>query len=105
MEAIDAENGGRRRRSYDEAFKRDAVRLISEEKYSFKAAAAAAICRSTRADTAHVLTGCCRCSSRRPPDTPRTAKHRCKISCRAHFQTEEPGTQCHEAPREAPHTL
>ena len=41
MEAIEAEDGRRRRRSYDEAFKRDAVRLISDEKYSFKAAAAA----------------------------------------------------------------
>ena len=41
MEAIEAEDGRRRRRSYDEAFKRDAVRLVSEEKYSFKAAAAA----------------------------------------------------------------
>lgn len=41
MEANDHEEGRRRRRSYDEAFKRDAVRLVSEEKYSFKAAAAA----------------------------------------------------------------
>jgi transposase len=41
MEAIEQEDGRRRRRSYDEAFKRDAVRLVSEEKYSFKAAAAA----------------------------------------------------------------
>jgi transposase len=32
---------GRPRRSYEESFKRDAVRLVSEEKYSFKAAAAA----------------------------------------------------------------
>jgi transposase len=31
----------RRRRSYDEAFKRGAVRLVSEEGYTFKAAAAA----------------------------------------------------------------
>ena len=30
-----------RRRSYDEAFKRGAVRLVSEEGYTFKAAAAA----------------------------------------------------------------
>jgi transposase-like protein len=28
-----------RRRPYDEAFKRDAVRLVAEEGYSFKAAA------------------------------------------------------------------
>ncbi len=41
MEANEHEDGRRRRRSYDEAFKRDAVRLVSEEKYSFKAAAAA----------------------------------------------------------------
>jgi transposase len=41
MESIEHEDGRRRRRSYDEAFKRDAVRLVSEEKYSFKAAAAA----------------------------------------------------------------
>jgi transposase len=41
MEAIEQVSGRRRRRSYDEAFKRDAVRLVSEEKYSFKAAAAA----------------------------------------------------------------
>jgi transposase len=41
MEAIEAEDGRRRRRSYDDAFKRDAVRLVLEEKYSFKAAAAA----------------------------------------------------------------
>lgn len=32
---------GRRRKSYDEAFKRDAVRLVAEEKQSFGAAAAA----------------------------------------------------------------
>lgn len=32
---------GRRRKSYDEAFKRSAVRLVSEEKYTFKAASAA----------------------------------------------------------------
>jgi len=41
MEAMEHEDGRRRRRSYDDAFKRDAVRLVSEEKYSFKAAAAA----------------------------------------------------------------
>ena len=41
MEANEQDSGRRRRRSYDEAFKRDAVRLVSEEKYSFKAAAAA----------------------------------------------------------------
>ena len=41
MEASEQESGRRRRRSYDEAFKRDAVRLVSEEQYSFKAAAAA----------------------------------------------------------------
>ena len=32
MESIEQESGRRRRRSYDEAFKRDAVRLVSEEK-------------------------------------------------------------------------
>ena len=37
MESIEQEGGRRRRRSYDEAFKRDAVRLASEEKYLFKA--------------------------------------------------------------------
>ena len=36
-----AGSGRRRRRSYDEEFKRDAVRLVSEEGYTFKAAAAA----------------------------------------------------------------
>ena len=41
MEMIEQEDGRRRRRSYDEPFKRDAVRLVSEEKYSFKAAATA----------------------------------------------------------------
>jgi len=41
MEAIEHEDGRRRRRSYDEAFKRDAVRLVAEEKYTFKAAAKA----------------------------------------------------------------
>ncbi len=41
MESIEQEDGRRCRRSYDEAFKRDAVRLVSEEKYTFKAAAAA----------------------------------------------------------------
>lgn len=41
MEAIKHEDGRRRRRLYDESFKRDAVRLVSEEKYTFKAAAAA----------------------------------------------------------------
>jgi transposase len=41
MEVIESENGRRRGRSYDEAFKRDAVRLVSEEKYTFRAAAAA----------------------------------------------------------------
>ncbi len=41
MEANEQEPGRRRGRSYDEAFKRDAVRLVSEEKYTFKAAAAA----------------------------------------------------------------
>ncbi len=41
MEASEHEDGRRRRRSYDEAFKRDAVRLVAEEKYSFKAAATA----------------------------------------------------------------
>jgi transposase len=51
MEANEHEDGRRRRRSYDEAFNRDAVRLVSEEKYSFKAAAAAVnVCeRSLRA--------------------------------------------------------
>lgn len=41
MSSIDQSDGRRRRPSYDEAFKRDAVRLVSEEKYTFKAAAAA----------------------------------------------------------------
>lgn len=41
METNEPEDGRRRRRSYDEAFKRDAVRLVAEEKYSFKAAAKA----------------------------------------------------------------
>jgi transposase len=41
MESIEQGEGRRRRRSYDESFKRDAVRLVSEEKYTFKAAAAA----------------------------------------------------------------
>jgi transposase len=36
-----AEEGSRRKRRFNEEFKRDAVRLVSEEKYSFKAAAAA----------------------------------------------------------------
>jgi transposase len=36
-----AEEGSRRKRRFSEEFKRDAVRLVSEEKYSFKAAAAA----------------------------------------------------------------
>jgi len=35
------EEGSRRKRRFNEEFKRDAVRLVSEEKYSFKAAAAA----------------------------------------------------------------
>jgi transposase-like protein len=42
MDANEQQDGRRRGRSYDEAFKRDAVRLVSEEKYTFKAAAAAA---------------------------------------------------------------
>jgi len=41
MEANEQGNGRRRGRSYEEAFKRDAVRLVSEEQYTFKAAAAA----------------------------------------------------------------
>jgi transposase len=41
MEANEHKVGRRRGRSYDEAFKRDAVRLVSEEKYTFKAAATA----------------------------------------------------------------
>ena len=40
MEKNEQKNG-RRGRSYDEAFKREAVRLVSEEKYTFRAAAAA----------------------------------------------------------------
>lgn len=36
-----AEVGSRHQRRFSEEFKRDAVRLVSEEKYSFKAAAAA----------------------------------------------------------------
>jgi len=41
MDANEQQDSRRRGRSYDEAFKRDAVRLVSEEKYTFKAAAAA----------------------------------------------------------------
>jgi transposase len=41
MESIEQESGRRRGRSYDESFKRSAVRLVSEEQYTFKAAAAA----------------------------------------------------------------
>ena len=41
MAELEPANGRRGRRSYEESFKRDAVRLISEEKYTFKAAAAA----------------------------------------------------------------
>jgi transposase len=41
MESIEQKDGRRRRRSYDEAFKRDAVRLVTEEQYTFKGAAAA----------------------------------------------------------------
>lgn len=40
MAAIEQEDR-RRHRSYDEAFKREAVRLVSEEMYTFQAAAAA----------------------------------------------------------------
>jgi hypothetical protein len=36
MESLEQEDGRRRRRSYDEAFKHDAVRLASAEKHSFK---------------------------------------------------------------------
>jgi len=36
-----AEEGSLRKRRFSEEFKRDAVRLVAEEKYSFKAAAAA----------------------------------------------------------------
>ena len=39
MESIDQESGRRRRRSYDDVLKRDAVRLVTEEKYTFLAAA------------------------------------------------------------------
>lgn len=35
------QDAAQRRRPYDEAFKRDAVRLVAEEGYSFKAAAEA----------------------------------------------------------------
>ena len=35
------QDAARRQRPYDEAFKRDAVRLVAEEGYSFKAAAEA----------------------------------------------------------------
>jgi transposase len=41
MAASERKDGRRRGRSYDDAFKRDAVRLVSEDKYTFKAAAAA----------------------------------------------------------------
>ena len=41
MEGVEHEDGRRRRRSYDESFKREAVRLVTEEKYSFAAAARA----------------------------------------------------------------
>jgi transposase len=41
MQENEQQKGRRGRRTYDEAFKREAVRLVSEEKYSFKAAAAA----------------------------------------------------------------
>ena len=41
MEANEQKDSRRRGRSYDEAFKRDAVRLVVEEGYSFKAACAA----------------------------------------------------------------
>lgn len=41
MESIEREDGRRRRRSYEESFNRDAGRLVSEEKHSFKVAAAA----------------------------------------------------------------
>ncbi|MBX3435129.1 MAG: transposase [Pirellulales bacterium] len=40
-ESRDEADGRRPRRSYDEAFKRDAVRLVSDEKYSFASAAQA----------------------------------------------------------------
>ena len=33
MDSNERKDGRRRGRSYDEAFKRDAVRLVSEEKY------------------------------------------------------------------------
>ena len=36
-----AEEGSRRKRRFSEEFKRDAVRLVAEEKYSFQAAASA----------------------------------------------------------------
>ena len=41
MSELQEEVSPRRRRTYDEPFKRDAVRLVSVEGYSFKAAAAA----------------------------------------------------------------
>lgn len=47
MEANEQGNGRRRGRSYDEAFKRDAVRLVSEEQYTFKAAAAVNVCEQS----------------------------------------------------------
>ena len=48
MQQQNHEDGLRPRRSYDEAFKREAVRLVAEEKYSFKAAAAAVnVCEQT----------------------------------------------------------
>ena len=41
MQQQNHEDGPRPRRGYDEAFKREAVRLVVEARYSFKAAAAA----------------------------------------------------------------
>lgn len=41
-----------RRRPYDEAFKRDAVRLVAEEGYSFKAAAEAEVAERVRCNRA-----------------------------------------------------
>jgi transposase len=41
MASSEQDSGRGRRRSYDEAFKRDAVRLVSQEQYTFQAAAAA----------------------------------------------------------------
>ena len=49
MEENEPREGSAGRRRYDEPFKRDAVRMVSEEKYSFKAAAVGVSEQSLRA--------------------------------------------------------